>query len=185
MSIRTQVIDKLNQLGRTRVRLELSRNAAIQKAKNAKAAIDERLSTQLSGIEAKIEAIDPKIGVTIADHRSALVAEGKQSFTTSEWKFQFRKVPGKMQVTDADAIMGIARRLGIVRKIADPPTQEWRFSLKKFLEMLEENPEYNSYFDDYIDQPDETETLHMSPNSGHTVYHDSKRVSPPSIRIKS
>jgi phage host-nuclease inhibitor protein Gam len=178
----TKVIEKLNRLGRTRAELELTKQAEIQKFKDAKAALEASHGAKLAKIEADIEKTDPQIDQTITERRSELIQKDKQSFTTSEWKFQFRKAPGKTKVTDADGAMEIARKLGIVRKVADPPTR-WKFNQKKFLEWLDRNPEQRARFESVLEDTEDGETLHMSPNSGHTVFHDSKRVSPPSITI--
>ena len=180
----TQVINKLNRLGRDRALLKLNEDAENQRYKDAKARLDATHEKNLARIAAQIEKVDPQIDETIAERRSDLIESGKQSFTTSEWKFQFRKAPGKTNVTDADTVMDIARKMGIVRKIADPP-KRWKFNQKKFLEWLESHPEERARFDAFLEDPEDGETLHMSPNSGHTVFHDSKRVSPPSITIKT
>lgn len=180
----TQVINKLNRLGRDRALLKLNEDAENQRYKDAKARLDATHEKNLARIAAQIEKVDPQIDETIAERRSDLIESGKQSFTTSEWKFQFRKAPGKTEVTDADAVMDVARKLGVVRKVADPP-KRWKFNPKKFLEWLESHPEERARFDAFLEDSEDGETLHMSPNSGHTVFHDSKRVSPPSITIKT
>lgn len=180
----TQVINKLNRLGRDRALLKLREDSENQRYKDAKARLDATHERNLAQIAAKIEQVDPQIDETIAKRRSDLIEAGKQSFTTSEWKFQFRKAPGKTKVTDADGVMEVARKLGIVRKIADPP-KRWKFNQKKFLGWLESHPEERARFEAYLEDTEDGETLHMYPNSGHTVFHDSKRVSPPPITIKT
>lgn len=183
----TEVISELNNLAERRFQIELRLNDANRKHKSAMAELEAAHEKVLDALNAEIAEVDSLIAGCIRTNRKALIAKGKQSFVIMRARFQFRgPKPGtkpKTKVTDAAGIMAVARRLGVIRKIAKMNVS-WRLNQSKFLEWLEKHAELGSQFEDYLDVSVPKETLTMYPNSGYTVYHDSQRVSPPPVSIR-
>ena len=179
----TEVIEKLNELAEQRFLVELRRNDANQKHKAAVATLETKHQQTLAGFEGEIKALDTQIANLIKQHRKELIKAGKKSFVIMSATFQLRKFGEKTEVKDAKAIMDVARKLGIVRRIAKL-TMSWKFNQAKFFAWLDEHGELRSKFEDHLEVKDAGESLTMAPNSNYTVHHDSKRISPPSISIE-
>jgi hypothetical protein len=81
--------------------------------------------------------------------------------------------------------MEVARQLGVIRQIADPPKGGWKFNAKKFWAWLERRGELREHFAEAIEQTEDSEGLTIYPNSNYTVMHGLDRVSPPPVSIKS
>lgn len=120
----------------------------------------------------------------VAQHRNSLIATGKKSFATMQATFQFREVPAKTTIADKKGIMQVARRLGVVRRIASPPKGGWSIDQKKFVAWLADNSELRVHFEPFIDEIEVCESLTIKPNEGYMVVHDSKRISPPPFTIR-
>lgn len=142
-----------------------------------------RHNDQIKSIQEEIEAVDAELLAHINAHRSEFIAAERKSFATMIATFQFRKVTSKLKVVDADGLMTTARRLGIVRKIARLSVL-WKLDREKFTAWLNAHGEHLEDFADFIDGSEDSESLTIKPNSTHTVFHDKKRISPPSITIK-
>ena len=183
----TTLINRLNRLGRTREHLELMLKSENERYKKEQETGRIRHSRRLATITARIEKTDPEIWNGIAARRDELIPKDKKSFVTSERRFQFKAVPFRQKVTDANAVMALARKLGIVTPISDPPSRRRIFNSTKFFEYLESHGELRERFEEWIDETGggDEETLHMSPNADYTTFYDGERLSPPSITIKS
>lgn len=181
--VNTEVIENLNGLVERRFRLEIRLNTVNQEFATEKAELEKLHDLELAEINAAIKEIDDEIWESVERDRSTLIQKGKQSFTTMAAKFQFRKSAAKTKVTDSDGVMQTARRLGVVRKIAEPAFR-WKLSSAKFLDWLAKNGELREHFADFIEEPVDKESLSIAPNSNYTVFYDAKRISPPSISIK-
>jgi phage host-nuclease inhibitor protein Gam len=179
----TKVIEGLNELAKARFDLQVQVDAANQEFKNDKAVREAAHTARLAPLEAKIEEIDAQLWKELKDHESSLIEEGKRSFVTMAARFQLKTVYGTRKVTDAKSLMKIARKLGIVRRIA-VPVHEWKLSQEKFFAWLDKNGEARPKFDGLIEETQDDESLTIKPNSNYTVFLDKKRVSPPSISIK-
>ena len=83
---------------------------------------------------------------------------------------------------DGEGVMAMARKIGVVRKIADP-IRAYKLNRKKFIAWLKKHPEHYEAFDEYLEISDK-ESLSIKPNSTYMVTHDSQRISPPSVTIK-
>lgn len=175
-------IEALNQAARDRITLEVRLNEEQQLFNQSLNALKSEHEPRLIRIQNLIDDKDAEIWRIIEMNRSALIAEGKKSFVTMWVVFQFRTVRSKTIVKDAVGIMKTARKLGMVRKIAALRT-EWKLDTKKFLAWLDAHGEKHTYFADFIDYIEESESLTMQPNETYVTQHDSERISPPSIKI--
>lgn len=184
-----EVIERINELGDQVARLEQEEKEVLESIEARKRAIDDENAPRLQRIEMARSAAKNDLAEYIEANRALLIASGRKSFTTQLWTFQFKMTKGgKLAIVEGttDAIMKRAGRFGLIKKIAEPPkSKKWKFKLSKFLARLESHPEERAIFDDYVTVTEETESLRMSPNAGHTVFHDGKRISPPSTMIKS
>lgn len=175
-------IEILNKVIQQRFALQTELEAEKSLFKSMVAILKAAHVEQTKPLQAEIEALDEQLWHTIERDRANLITKGKKSFVTMYAKLQFRSIPSTTKVIDAVSVMDVARKLGIVRKIAKP-TNTWRFSTTMFLKWLSTHDEYRHYFEPYIDDLPEGESLTMQPNDNYTVHHDSKRLSPPSVTI--
>lgn len=181
---RNKLVHELNELAKSRFDVQLRIDAENQQFKNDKAALETAHAARLADLTKEADALDAQLWQkTDEPNRSLLIEAGKRSFITALTKFQFRDVPGKDKVGDSDGIMNAARRLGVVRQIANP-VHYWKFDSKKFFAWLDKNGEIRPSFDEFIEEGTDGESLTIQPNSDYTVHFDNKRVSPPSISIK-
>lgn len=180
-----EVIDLLNQLAEDRFALKLRMDAEDQAFKDAKARLEADHTDKKAAMEARAVEIDQQIQQLIQEHRANLIARGKQSFAIMRAKFQLRKSGEKTKVADANGVMKVAKRFGVVKAIAEPPSRKWKLDSQKFLKWLESHGEMRRLFEPYLTIVPEMESLHMSPNTNYTIYHDGKRISPPSITISA
>ena len=178
-----EVIDDLNELAKSRFDVQVRIDAENQQFKNDKTALETAHAARLAALTKEADALDSQLWEKIEPNRSSLIVRGKKSFITALAKFQFREVPGKDKVGDSDGIMNAARRLGVVRQIANP-VHYWKFDSKKFFAWLDRNGENRPHFAEFIEEGTDGESLTIQPNSNYTVHLDKKRVSPPSISIK-
>lgn len=177
----TKVVDDLNDLAEKRFMVQVKIDEATVTHKAAVAALEASHEKVLSSLQAQAEHLDAHIAEVILPNRHTLIERGKQSFVIMRAKFQFRRPTGKTKVTDPGGIMEVARKLGVVRKVAKP-SYSWKLNQAKFFAWLDTHGEMRKHFEEYLDVSSK-ESLTMQPNSGYTVHHDSKRVSPPSVSI--
>ena len=163
---------------------ELRRKSIDERFKQNKAVLERRHAAALQALNDREAAIGRGIWQIIAANRDRLIATGRRSFVTMTAKFQLRTTPARTEILDKQGIMDTARRLGVVKQIADPPKMEWRFNQKKFLAWLAKHDEYRDDFEAHFDEVDADESLTAQPNSNYTVSFNNKRLTPPSITIK-
>lgn len=178
-----KVLDSINELAEERFALQVqldSKNAAF---KAAQAAANADHNAQIAPIQAAIDELDTRLAEVVAEHRDQLIGPKRKSFTTMIATFQFKHITAKLRVTDADGLLAAARKLGIVRKIARQVVT-WKLDRDKFATWLVSHGEYRMELDDYLEGPNEGESLTMRPNGTYVVTHDSQRISPPSVTIK-
>lgn len=178
----TKVIEDLNGLAERRFFVEVRREIAIRAYKAEVAVLNAEQENVMADLNSEAKQLDEQITQLIQPNRNNLIERDKQSFVIMRAKFQFRKPSGKTKITDASGIMDVARKLGVVRKIAKP-SYSWKLNQPKFFGWLEKHGEMRKHFEEYLDDTS-TESLTMQPNGNYTVHHDSKRVSPPSVSIK-
>ncbi len=178
-----EVLDLINTLAEETFALEVQldgKNADF-KAVQAVAAADH--NALIAPIQAQIDANKARLAEVIQAHRDQLVGLKRKSFATMIATFQFREVTTKLKVTDAGGLMDVARRLGIVRKIARQAVT-WKLVHTKFAAWWDKNGEHHEALIDFVEPPTEGESLSMKPNGTYTVVHDGNRISPPSVTIK-
>lgn len=157
----------------------------VRRFKAEKEALEAEATRQLTELQQEIKPVDERLWALLQKHRSVLIKPGKQSFITMAAKFQFKKEPGKERVTNAVAVMDLARDLSVIRQIADPPKGGWRYNAKKFMAWMEKRGGVRDKFAAFIEKTEDTEGLTIYPNSNYTVMHGLDRVSPPPVLIKS
>lgn len=178
------VIAEINEVTTERLILAAREDEIVQRTKRAVQALELSASVELTKLHKQIAPVDARLWELLQQHRSTLIAPSKQSFITMIAKFQFKKKYGKEKITDPDAIMDVARTLGVVMQIADPPGG-WRFNATKFWAWLGQRGDMREHFAGLLEKEADSEGLTISPNSNYTVMHDHERVSPPSVSIKS
>lgn len=172
-----EVINKLNELVEQRFRLEVEDEADTRQFKAVETQFIERQAAR----HTQVHQLDRRIRQFAEDNREQLITKGK-SFVTMLAKFQFTDIPARTKVTDKRGILAAARLLGVVRKIAKIKVF-WEVDTKKFLDWLQRNGEHREKFEPYIEDVPKRESLTIGPNANYTVFHDSKRISPPTIKI--
>lgn len=181
----TEVVEGLNNLAEKRFLVEVRLEDATREHKAAVAALVAAHEKALAGLNGEAALLDEQIAQTIQTNREGLIEQGKQSFAIMRARFQFRKpsANAKPKVADASGLMEAARKLGVVRQIAKP-SYSWKLNQSKFFDWLEKHGEMRRHFEEFLEDPASGESLTMQPNTGYTVHHDSKRISPPSVSIK-
>lgn len=175
-------IEILNEAAPQRFKLQLELEAEKSSFKSMVAVLKTAHIEQTKSLQAEIDALDEQLWQNITHNRASLIVKGKRSFVTMCAKFQFRTIPSTTKVVDAVAVMEVARKLGVVRKIAKP-TNTWKLSNTMFFQWLSTHDELRHYFEPHIDDSPKGESLTMQPNDNYTVRHNSKRISPPSVTI--
>lgn len=176
-------IDQLNAYLKDRFDLARKIQAETQAHQAKLSRLNAKHAKRLAKLEKYAAELDGLIWSLIEHNRTALIKEGKQSFTIMMAVFQLRHQQAKMRITDANGIMNVARRLGVVPKIGRVHVS-WKLDREKFLCWLQEHPELRHSFDEFIEETPAGETLTARPNDNYTVNHDSKRLVPPSVAIR-
>ena len=182
-TVEPAAITDIDMLAEERFHLEVQREDLIKTFKTEEAELKKRFAQDIAPVEDRISQLDAELIHRINDNRDRLIARGKQSFVTLVARFQFKKSTITDKVQDTSGVMEVARRLGVVRQIADP-IRGYKLNRRKFGAWLKAHPEHREAFDEYLELQS-GESLTMQPNSTYTVKHDSQRVSPPSISIKN
>ena len=178
-----EVLDLINTLAEETFALEVQLDGKNTDFKAAQAVAAADHNALIAPIQAQIDANKARLAEVIQAHRDQLVGSKRKSFATMIATFQFREVATKLKVTDASGLMDVARRLGIVRKIARQAVT-WKLVHTKFATWWERNGEHHEALIDFVEPPTEGESLSMKPNGTYTVVHDGNRISPPSVTIK-
>ena len=176
------LIDAINLLVTERMLREVEVKNLDAKLEADIAALTAAHAAERSVLEVDIQSLDAGIRGIITNNESTLLQSGKRSFTTVIAAFQFSKIKERLDITDTKLVMDVARKLGVVRKIAKLSIK-WTFSATKFKDWLAKNGEYRNAFADGIEDIAAYESLTIKPNSTHVVHYDGKRISPPSITI--
>ncbi len=177
-----KVVRKLDDLARELFAEQISGDAEKARFKAAEAALKAEHEANMEPILAAMRRAGAKVWELIESNRATLIAASKQSFMTGAAKFQLRRSSVKVKVVDPDGVMKVARRLGVIKKVASPPRRTWRLDKDKFLSWLDENPELRDQFEEFLE--DTTEGLTIQPNGTFTVFHNKERVSPPPVKVE-
>lgn len=184
MDATPEVIKALDELAQERFRLEAEKQRIDTAYKVDEARLKAAYAHRIASVSERIAGLDTSIWQLVQQHRPGLIKAGKQSFAIASATFQFRTQKAKLVPTNPSGIMKVARRLGIVRQIADPPVHTWTFNKQRFLAWLESHVTFSRYFQQYMELTDAGESLSVKPNAGHPVFHDKERLTPYSFTIK-
>lgn len=177
-----ELVTAVNQPIERLFRAEVRQKDLDQQLKDAIAVLIAKHAATSAEITQEIESAGAELKQVIKDNRPRLFERGKKSFATMIAIIQLRDVPARLNITDAKLIMSIARRLGVVKKIAKLSI-EWKFNADKFRAWLDQHDEYRDEFVDAIEDVAAYESLTLKPNNTHLVYYDGKRISPPPITV--
>ena len=178
-----ELISQLSSLGMRVLELKVAEDELNRAYEVKLAALNAAHANNLERLQVERASTYNALRSVIHDNRSQLITSGKQSFTTMEVVVQLRKTPPTLKVIDAAAVMQVARRLGVIRKVAEPPKQMWRLNQKKFFKWLEKNGEHREAFDEHLSETKGGESITIRPNTGQTVMFNNKRIAPPSVTI--
>lgn len=181
-NVNPEVIDQLNALARRRFDLQVEANEEEAQYKAQSRALEAAFTKRQAAHHSEMQQIDHEIWETIQQNRGNLIDPDRKSFATMVAKFFLKTVPARTAVIDKKGLLAVARRLRIMRKVASVKVA-WDLDVKKFISWLQKNGEYRQEFEPFIEDIGENETLTMGPNANFTVFHNSKRISPPSIKI--
>ncbi len=184
MSADPKAIEILNEFAERRFHLEAMKQDIDTQYKADEARLKAAYGNRIAPLATRIAELDALIWQMVQTHRQDLVKPGKQSFAIASATFQFRKIKAKMVPIDTDGIMAAAKRLSLIRKIADPPVVKWTFNRQRFFAWLESHTDYLERFRPYMEITDESESLSVKPNTGHPVFHDKDRLTPQPFTIK-
>lgn len=179
-----QVVTDLDDLARNLFKHQITGDAQTARFKAAEAALKAEYEANMEPILDLIRSASARVWGLISANRGTLIAEGKKSFVTSAAKFQLRSSTAKVKVADSEGVMAVARRLGVVRKIANPPRHTWLLDKDRFLAWLDANPDLRDQFAEFLDETEASEGLTIQPNGTYTVFHNSERISPPSVKVE-
>lgn len=150
--------------------------------KRRQAELQAEYEPRLAAIQGDITLSKNALWALVNNNREALIDHGKRSFVTMAASYQLRDVPESTKVVDPKLAMAIARKLGVVKKIAKISVK-WVFDSSKFLAWLGKNGEMREHFADCVEYHEKTESLTIKPNAPHVVVYSGQRISPPSIKV--
>ena len=179
-----KVVRKLDELARELFAQQIASDTENARFKAAEATLKAEHEANMEPILAAMRQAGAKVWGLIGGNRDRLIAPGKKSFMTGAAKFQLRGSSAKLKVADSDGVMQVARQLGVIKKIANPPRRTWQLDKDKFFAWLEENPELREQFEEFLNETDAAEGLTIQPNGTFTVFHNKERVSPPPVKVE-
>lgn len=154
---------------------------------------EDRYEAQLASLKRRHRALTEDFKVqenelaarllrVILENIDKLIPSKRRSFVTLIGSVQFRRQPARTSVHDEAGAMQMARELQVVRHVATPPDMQWHFSASKFLEWLQQHPEYREKFEPFITVTPAHDSVSVKPN-GYTVDYDNKRLTPPATTL--
>lgn len=179
-----ELVDHFGELAQEAFRLEVEKQELAQERKDEQAALDALYGRRESDLQERTEKNHAQIWRELEEHRDVLIQSGKKSFPTLSAIFKLRDPSNKYKVTDAAGVLKAARRLRIMREIADPPKGTWRLDQRKFFKWLERNPGWRHFFGEAVEDVSSQESLTIQPNGPYMMYYNNRRVSPPSVKIE-
>lgn len=178
-----QIVSTMNGLAQERLTLEVLKDERTKAFQAALAAVRAEHEGGLTEVQKQIDNLDGRIWVLAENHRSELLPGDKRSFVTLAAKFKFRKTSGGDRIIDTEEVMAIARKLGVIKQIADPPTRRWKVNSKKLTAWLARHPELRKRFGTALERIPEGESLTIQPNEAYVTVFDNERITPPSVSI--
>ena len=145
-----QLSTQLDDLAAERLRVEATMNAEKEAHRGAVRALEDEHADRMSEYVRRAQELDRTIWLTIRQHWSTLMPGSARSFRTMRVTFSMKKVNATTAVIDKDAIMELARKLGVVKQLADPPRAGWTFNKKKFLAWLQRTEKYRARFKEFL-----------------------------------
>lgn len=177
-----RVIGTINRLLERLFRLTVRQKLEKDRYEAQLASLKRRHTSLSQGFSTEEQELSAKLRRVIAEHYAELVGRGR-SFATMIGIVQFRKQPEHTVIADKQGIMQLARKRGLVRQIADPPSTEWQLNPKKLSAFLERHPEYRAEFEPFLTVTPAHDSVSVKPNNGYTVNHDNKRLTPPATSL--
>lgn len=177
-----EMIEHVNMLTEKRFSLEVELETLKNEYKKEEDELKKRYAPHLELIEASVAEVDKELFDFISDNQDILIDKDKRSFATLIGVFQFKRSSQAVKVVDTEGVMDMARRVGVVKQIADL-VHHYKLNRRKFTAWLESNPRYLEVFDEYLEAND-TESLTIRPNSTYVVTHKRRRISPPGVTIR-
>ena len=178
------VLRRLNSRARTLFSLQVGLDARKAKFKTDEAALKEKYEADVASIQAKMRQAGAEIWKQIGENRGALIKPGMKSFVTLTAKFQLKDSSGGIKVTDVDGLMEFARAKGLLKKVAVPPSRQWKYDRKTLLASLDKDPKLRETLAAFIEEDPKVEGLTIQPNGTYLVEHGKNRISPPSVKVE-
>lgn len=135
-----------------------------------------------SALEQEISEKKDELAGLVEGHRAELVTGRLKGFATQFASFSFREVPTKFKVTDKQAALAAAKKLGVMRKVCSIKVT-YVVDAEKLQKYLDTHPEYIEDFADYVEQPHTSESLSVKPNETFHATHDTERLTNQSIKL--
>lgn len=176
-----KVLDRLNRRARRRILLEARLDKAKQRYKDKRDALKAAHDRVVTRIESLVRKDDELIWKDIDRNRSKLTPKGERSFTTRWVKFQFKKVPESVKLTDENVALAVARKRHHVNQVT---TKVVVVDEKKLVAFLEKHPNERLFYEDAIQVTPAHDTLSVKLNEGHDVTFDNKKLSPKAVSVK-
>lgn len=183
-TVNDRIVAELNRHAKERLAYEVDMQKLTKDQAAERNAMNRRHEADLAVIATRISRTDQQISAIIAEHRHDLFLPGKKSFTTYVASFALRTVPARIAVTDTNAIMSMARRRGVIRKIAIP-VRKYTFNLERFRAWFAHCDELRVHFEQFVEDVPEHESLSMKPNDKNPVVYSGEHLTNRSITIQS
>lgn len=176
-----KLYNRLSTIARRLILLDARHEKFKRRYKERRDAMKTIHDRMVGRVEAQIAKNDAMLWRVIDKNRDELTPSGERSFTTRWVRFQFKKVSASTKVKNADKILVAARRRRALQKVG---RRVWALDSEKFLDYLKENPEERQYYQDYLEEVPEHETLSIKLNEGHDETFDNVRLTPKAVSVK-
>lgn len=184
----SRLISRLNELVRKYYGLIEQRKLLKETFEAEQADLKAGYTSDTTRVEHELDQVKRAIVDIIRANKLALMPNfpSPKSFTTLPAVFKLTATKGKTTVSDAKAILAIARKMrpGIMRTIS-------RIKVKvtvelvedKFLAWLKGHPEFYERFADHLVVTEDHDSASIKPNMGSAEWHGVKSISPKAVTI--
>lgn len=176
-------LNRLNDLMSHRRHLELDRATIKSNYQTKVDRLKEEMEEELAAVEEWIRVTDKELR-ELTDANRAVLMPNSKSVQLTYGILAYRSQSERIEVLDSKIVLRIARKLGIVRKIARPVVQ-WKLVSELFTNWLSKHAEYRDRFidDGGIAVTPEHERLYIR-SAGGSIEILSQSLSDPAIRIE-
>lgn len=178
------VLRRLNSRARTLFALQVGLDARKAKFKADEAALKDKYEDDVASIQKKMQQAGAEVWKQIEENRGTLIKAGMKSFVTLAAKFQLKDSPGGIKVLDIDGLMDFARAKGLLKKVAVPPSHQWKYDRKTLLASIDKDPNLLKTLAAFIEEAPKGEGLTIQSNGTYVVEHGKDRISPPSVKVE-